>query len=297
MPDDLNPTPDPAGQVPPGPEKDSAKTWKVFFGAVAAVALVAGLYFVNRYWIAPATTRQAQASGEHPLAPAFSLVDLSGNKVSLADFKGKVVLLDFWATWCGPCRIEIPGFVELQNRYRDQGFAVVGVSMDDGPEPVKEFYREFRMNYPVVMGDEKIGELFGGIFGLPTTFLIGRDGRIYARHVGATHISVFEEEVKRLLTGGASGEVTEFKQVGAGPKPQKIELGDPEEINSEVPGVNLSKLSAQQKAHFKKVLGARKCPCGGCQFNLLECRQKDPRCGVSRKEAREELAKLTSAPI
>ncbi|PYU97451.1 MAG: hypothetical protein DMG26_21355 [Acidobacteria bacterium] len=163
---------------------------KVLAAAVVAVALVAALYLANRYWIAPVVTHHAQASAtadpDHPLAPDFSLGDLSGQKLRLADYRGKVVLLDFWATWCGPCRIEIPGFVELQNRYRDKGFTIIGISMDDGPEPVKEFYREFKMNYPVALGDEKVSELYGGIIGLPTSLLIGRDGRIYAKPPKAT---------------------------------------------------------------------------------------------------------------
>ncbi len=264
---------------------------KILGGALLAVALVAGLYSVNRYWIAPAIKRQAQAASDHPTAPNFTLTDLSGQKLDLADYKGKVVLLDFWATWCGPCRIEIPGFVQLQNHYRDQGFTVIGVSMDDGPEPVRDFYKEYKMNYRVAMGNEKLGEIFGGILGLPTTFLIGRDGRIYAKHVGATDISVFEDEIKRLLAAQSAMEVVGFKQEGRAGAAEKIDLGDPQEVNSEVPGVNLSKLSAAEKEQFKKQLEGRKCDCG-CKLNLLKCRLEDRQCGVSRKLAREQLDKF-----
>ena len=188
------------------------KRGKVLVGALLAVLVVAGLYFVNRYWIAPATQRSGRLQGDRPLAPPFSLTDLNGRKLELADHKGKVVLLDFWATWCGPCRIEIPGFVRLQERYRDQGLVVIGVSLDDSPEPVREFYREFRMNYAVAMGDERVPELYGGIIGLPTTFLIGRDGRIHSRHIGATDVSVFEEEIKELLAASGSEGAAGFKQ-------------------------------------------------------------------------------------
>jgi thiol-disulfide isomerase/thioredoxin len=110
-----------------------------------------------------------------------------------------VVLLDFWATWCDPCREEIPHFVELQKKYRDQGLQIVGVSMDDSPEPVRDFYRQFNMNYPVVMGNAKTGELYGRVLGLPIAFLISRDGRIYSKHIGATDIAVFEREITILL--------------------------------------------------------------------------------------------------
>ncbi len=269
---------------------------KVLVGALLAIALAVGLYFVSRYWIAPATMRQAKAAGDHPLAPEFSVTDLSGKQIKLADYKGKVLMLDFWATWCGPCRIEIPGFVQLQNRYRDQGFAVIGMSMDDGPEPVREFYSEFKMNYPVALGDEKLAELFGGIFGLPTTFLIGRDGRIYAKHVGASDVSVFEDEIKELLAAKGGAELAQFKQVAGGGKAEPIELGDPEEINSEVPGVNLSKLTAAQKEEFKKHLEGQKCACG-CKLNLLKCRLDDRKCGISRKLARQELEQLVRSPL
>jgi len=283
-----------AQETPPPPERAGASKGKVLMGAVLALALVVGLYFVNRFWITPAVKIQAKPSKEHPSAPDFSLADISGKKLNLSDYRGKVLMLDFWATWCGPCRIEIPGFIELQNHYASQGFAVVGVSMDDSVEPVVEFYRQFHMNYPVALGDARLEELYGGIIGLPTTFLIGRDGRIYAKHEGATDISVFEDEIKQLLALPPDKEAVNFQQEGfLRTRGGQIELGDPAEIDSEVPGVNLSNLTAEQKEAFKKLLAGQQCPCG-CKFSLLKCRQVDRQCGISRKLAREQLDKLVA---
>jgi cytochrome c biogenesis protein CcmG/thiol:disulfide interchange protein DsbE len=188
-----------------GEEKATVKRSKVAVGALLAIVLVAGLYYVNRRWISP-LGRQNMSSGDaHPLAPDFSLTDLSGRTLTLADYRGKVVLLNFWATWCGPCRLEVPGFVDLQSKYRDQGLVVIGISMDDEEAPVREFYQRYRMNYPVAMGDDAVADRFGGILGLPTTFVIQRDGHIYAKQTGVEDVETFEEAIKKLLgeTGAA----------------------------------------------------------------------------------------------
>jgi cytochrome c biogenesis protein CcmG/thiol:disulfide interchange protein DsbE len=165
---------------------------------LALIVVVAGVYFMTRHHGVPAGI-EGTRTNEHSLAFDFSLPNLTGQKLDLSSYRGKLVLLDFWATWCDPCRDEIPHFVELQNKYGGQGLQIIGVSMDDGPEPVRDFYQRFKMNYPVVMGNAKTGELYGGVLGLPIAFLIGRDGRITAKHIGATDISVFEREIAALL--------------------------------------------------------------------------------------------------
>jgi thiol-disulfide isomerase/thioredoxin len=274
-----------------GKASGGASRGKVLIGAVLALTVGAGLYFLNRYWIAPALRTQAMTSGEHPDAPPISLTDIEGKRLDLADYKGKVVVLDFWATWCGPCRIEIPGFVEMQNKYANQGFSVIGITMDDEPGPVVEFYKEFKMNYPVAVGNQRIAELYGGFIGLPTTFLIGRDGRIYAKHSGATDPSIIEDEVRQLLAMGPTAENMSFIAGMTAGTSSKIELGDPAAIDSEIPGLNLTKLTAVQKETLKKQLGELKCPCG-CNLTVMKCRQVDRACRFSLKIAREQMEKL-----
>ena len=292
----------PQESIPPAaPERPPARNAKLIAGALAALALVVGLYFINRYWIAPAVRAQTRTDAAHPLAPEFSLTDINGQPLKLSDFKGKVVLLDFWATWCGPCRIEIPGFIELQKKYASQGFTMIGISMDDSPEPVVSFTKELQMNYPVAVGNDRLGELYGGMPGLPTTFVIGRDGRIYAKHVGATDPEVFEAEIKELLAAGPANEAANFQRAGQVFADDKIELGDPATIDSEVPGLDLTKLTADQKEAFKKLLASQQCPCG-CKFSLLKCRQVDRSCAVSKKLAKEALeaflkSKTTTATL
>jgi thiol-disulfide isomerase/thioredoxin len=286
-PNEITPPAPETPEIPP-PEKPNSTGPKLLAGALLAVVLVVGLYYVNRYWIAPATRLQTKGSASHPLAPAFSLTDITGKPLKLSDYQGKVVILDFWATWCGPCRIEIPSFVELQKRYASQGFTMIGISIDDSPEPVVDFYKELQMNYPVAVGNDRLGELYGGLPGLPTTFVIGRDGRIYAKHVGAYDPHVFEAEVKELLAVSPTDEDKGFQQAGQIFEDDKVELGNPAAIDSEVPDIDLTKMTADQKEAYKKILEGQNCPCG-CKFTLLKCRQVDRSCSVSKKLAKEQL--------
>ncbi len=138
-------------------------------------------------------------------APDFVLTDLRGKPVKLSDLRGKAVVLNFWATWCGPCKAEIPWFVELQKRYGAQGLQVVGVNMDDGDQKdVEKFAAENSINYPVLLGKEKVAEQYGGIDYLPTTFYIDRGGVVIARVFGQPERSEIEQNVKRAIASKPS---------------------------------------------------------------------------------------------
>jgi thiol-disulfide isomerase/thioredoxin len=146
----------------------------------------------------PGVPSRAEPTGK--AAPDWQLSDVNGKPLKLADFKGKVVVLDFWATWCPPCRAEIPGLVALQKKYAGRGLSVIGVSLDErGPAVVKPFMERFAINYPVVMGNDKVLADYGGISAIPTTFVIDRDGNLVAAHQGYTDQATFESEISPLL--------------------------------------------------------------------------------------------------
>ena len=165
------------------------------FGAVLVLALA--------IWREPAGHSSARTEAPTPaaprIAPDFSRVDLDGKEIRLSAYRGKVVLLNFWATWCAPCVAEMPRLAQWQRMYGRRGLRVIGVSMDDDEAPVHTAYRRLALSYPVVMGDEKIGDLYGGVFGLPRTLLIDGTGRIRFEHEGETGLDVIEREIQMLL--------------------------------------------------------------------------------------------------
>lgn len=167
---------------------------------IAAVAMLSGFYLLS------GNTSKAEKGPIPTLppgeltgaAPAFTLQDMNGKPVSLADFRGKVVVLDFWATWCPPCKKEIPDFVELQRQYGSKGVQFVGIALDE-PNKVTEFVQQNGINYPILLGNDAITAKYGGIDGIPTTFVIDKNGKIVNRFEGFRPRNVFETEIKKLL--------------------------------------------------------------------------------------------------
>jgi thiol-disulfide isomerase/thioredoxin len=213
-PDDAGQTeatsPEPAAESPQEPQKPQSR--KAVWLAMGAVALALGLI-----WVAPGIEphvdegapgssaeypgepEDAQAAGK-PAKLDFTLKDMHGVDVHLESFKGKVILLNFWATWCGPCRAEIPSLVELQEQYKDD-LVVLGLSVDDTAEKLLPYAAEFKMNYPVLVGNgrEDVQEAFGPLFGIPVSVIIGRDGVIAKKHSGIATKEQIEREIKTLL--------------------------------------------------------------------------------------------------
>ena len=166
----------------------------VVVALVAAAMLYFGFHMARRSGPSPATRAK---SGP---APDFTLESLDGKSMRLSDLRGKAVLLNFWATWCGPCKIEMPWFVDLQNQYGAQGLQIVGVAMDDSSkEDIAKFAKEMGVNYPVLLGKEAVGDAYGGVPALPETFFIGRDGKIVDKIIGLRGKAEIEDSIKKAL--------------------------------------------------------------------------------------------------
>jgi peroxiredoxin len=178
--------------------------WVIAAAAIAALVytLVPGLPAPGEL-VSTTSAAAAEACGANakPANLDFTVKDMNGQSVALSSFKGKVIVLDFWATWCPPCKAEIPGFVELQKEYGEKGLQIVGVSVDDTVDKLSPFAAEFKMNYPVLVGLDRddLQDAYGPMWGIPTTFLISRDGKICRKHSGIVGKDRYEQDIKALL--------------------------------------------------------------------------------------------------
>ncbi len=189
----LIPTPPSPSPMPPRKESRSPLTLVIVAFAVALMLYV-GFHAARRN--AGASTHLSQSK----VAPDFSLQSIDGRTTHLSDFRGKAVLLNFWATWCGPCKIEMPWFVDLQNQYGSQGLQIVGVAMDDASkEDIGKFAKDMGVNYPILIGKESVGDQYGGVPALPESFLISRDGKVIDKIIGLRGKAEIEDAVKKAL--------------------------------------------------------------------------------------------------
>jgi thiol-disulfide isomerase/thioredoxin len=210
-------------------------------------------------------------------APSFQAKDLSGNTVSSADWKGKVVLMNFWATWCPPCREEIPELISLQKQYKDR-LQIVGISEDDDPpEKVLQFVQKAGMNYPVVMATTELTDAYGGVPALPTSFVIDPQGRVVQRHTGEYPIETYVQEIRALLGQPVDAHIETFADTG------QVFLKNAANA-TDLPDVDFSGLTPEQKKTALHRLNAEGCTCG-CKLTLAECRINDTSCPVSKAMA------------
>src|SRR6267154_1728271 len=219
-------------------------------------------------------------------APDFKLTGLDGKPVTLADSKGKVVLLNFWATWCGPCRAEIYDLIGLQAKYQDRFQILSLIVDDDDAAAIKTVVAKYGINYPVALAPNDIRIQYGGIAALPTSFLLDTEGRIVQKHEGLHNPMLYELEVRSLL-GLPIGnvKVETFDDTG------QIFIKNAVRA-TELPGVDLSKLTPEQKISALHKFNAETCNCG-CTFTLAQCRIYDRNCQISKAATSKIIAALT----
>ena len=255
----------------------------------AVLALGSSIYALRRARASAADASAASAkvirfAKDPEMAPPFLLRDINGKIVSTADWKGKVVILNFWATWCPPCREEVPELVQLQANYKDK-LLVIGASEDeDEPQKVRQFVQRFGMNYPVVMATKELIDNYGGVPALPTSFLIDPQGRVVQKHTGLYEYEVYEREVRALAGLPFDGRIETFADTG------QIFLKNAANA-TELPDVDLSGLTADQRKEALHRLNAESCTCG-CKLTLAECRINDSSCPVSKGAANDVVMRV-----
>lgn len=224
---------------------------------------------------------------DKPLAlPTFTLTDIDGKVIDQNAWRGKVVLLNFWATWCGPCRAEIPDLITLQDKYRDQ-LVVVGLSVDEGKTAnalVKTFVTEHKLNYPVAVVGEDIEKLFGGVSSIPSTFVLNTDGKMVQRHIGTLNAEATEQEVRVLAKLPTAAEVSVVEDKGQVLKANSA-------FATDIPGIDFKGMTVAQKTDALKRMNTEMCSCG-CGSTIAGCRIDDPTCETSLPLAKKIVAEI-----
>jgi thiol-disulfide isomerase/thioredoxin len=217
-------------------------------------------------------------------APVFTARDLDGRELNTASLRGKVVIVNFWATWCGPCRAEIPDLVALQEKYQNT-LQVIGISEDEAPvDVVRRFAAEHKVNYPVVMMTPELEKLFPGISALPTSFILDRESRIVQKHVGMLTARTTESEARHLAGLPVNASIEEVDQA------QGLKLENGAQTLT-IPGIDLASLSVAKRTEALQKLNAQACTCG-CDLTLARCRVDDPSCGVSLPIAQQIVKQI-----
>ena len=221
-------------------------------------------------------------------APDFKLKSLDGKPLSLEAVRGKVVFLNFWATWCGPCRAEVPDLVDLQSRYKDR-LQIIGLDVDDDDvADIQKYIDDTGINYPVAMTSDDVRLAYGGIPALPTSFVLDTEGRVVQKHTGLLDPALYETEIRALLGLPIQAKVETFEDTG------EVFLKHADRA-TELPGVNLSKLTPEQKKIALHQFNADTCTCG-CNYTLAQCRIWDSACAVSKAATEKIIAKLSAVP-
>jgi cytochrome c biogenesis protein CcmG/thiol:disulfide interchange protein DsbE len=258
-----------------------------------------GLCLAALFTFAPAAPGANQpnslSQGEQPpirfvrnpdLAPEFQLAALDGKPLTLAGARGKVILLNFWATWCGPCRAEIPDLIELQAKYKEK-LQIIGLVVDDDDAgEIRRFVQQTGINFPVALATDEIRTQYGGIPALPTSFVLDAQGRVVQKHTGLRDPALYEKEIRALLGLPIDAKVETFEDTG------EIFLKHADRA-SELPGVDLSKLTPEQKTVALHRFNAESCTCG-CQYTLAQCRIWDHNCQTSKERTAKIIAEVTA---
>jgi cytochrome c biogenesis protein CcmG, thiol:disulfide interchange protein DsbE len=221
-------------------------------------------------------------------APDLQAKDVNGNELSLEAYKGKVVLLNFWATWCGPCRAEIRSLIRIQEAYKDR-LQIIGMDVDDDDQAqLREFVKVQGINYPVATTSLPVRLAYGGIGALPTMFVINQDGKVVQKHVGLFDPALYEIEARALLNLPVGAKVETFDDTG------EVFLKHADRATM-LPGVDTSKLTPEQRMAALHTLNAEACDCG-CKYTLAQCRINDPACSLSKERAAAVVAEAAKLP-